>query len=175
LPTETMHERRPGLAQAVMIARDNASRAMLNERARRALVQEGALGADGVAIADQGFAIGDRVIARRNDRYRDVDNGTLGHIIAINHRTGAMTIITDAGDERALDASYAAAHLGHACALTGQRRPWRDRRMGGSDRSTIRVHPRMGLHRPRCARVRPRVYVIARRPQRSASARTTHP
>jgi hypothetical protein len=30
-----------------------------------------------------------------------------------------MTIITDSGDERAIDASYAAAHLEHAYALTG--------------------------------------------------------
>jgi conjugative relaxase-like TrwC/TraI family protein len=108
-----------GLGQAVMIARDNASRAMLNERARRVLVQEGTLDADGVTIVDEEFAVGDRVIARRNDRYRDVDNGTLGQITAIDRRTGAMTIITDSGDEREIDAAYAAAHLEHAYALTG--------------------------------------------------------
>jgi conjugative relaxase-like TrwC/TraI family protein len=60
-----------GLGQAVMIARDNASRAMLNEGARRALVEEGAIAADALTIADQEFAVGDRVIARRNDRYRE--------------------------------------------------------------------------------------------------------
>ena len=31
----------------------------------------------GVTIADQEFAVGDRVIARRNDRYRDIDNGSI--------------------------------------------------------------------------------------------------
>lgn len=111
--------RRVGLGQAVMIARDNASRATLNQRARRALLQEGAVTADGITIGDQEFSVGDRVIARRNDRYRDVDNGTLGQITALDRRTGAMTIITDSGDERTIDAAYAAAHLEHAYALTG--------------------------------------------------------
>ena len=65
-----------------MIARDNATRAMLNERARRLLVQERARCRRTSWIADHEFAVGDRVIARRNDRYRDVDNGTLGRITA---------------------------------------------------------------------------------------------
>jgi conjugative relaxase-like TrwC/TraI family protein len=108
-----------GLAQAVMIARDNGSRSMLNAKARLMLIQDGLLAADGVTIADQDFAIGDRVIARRNDRYREVDNGTLGQIAAVDHQSGAVTIVTDAREERVLDAAYAAAHLEHAYALTG--------------------------------------------------------
>jgi conjugative relaxase-like TrwC/TraI family protein len=107
------------LGQAVMIARDNVSRAMLNEKARRVLAQEGAIAADSVTIVDREFAVGDRVIARRNDRYRDVDNGTMGEVTTIDRRTGALTIITDSGTERAIDAAYAAAHLEHAYALTG--------------------------------------------------------
>ena len=108
-----------GLPEAAMIARDNGTRGILNERARRLLVQEGIVSEDGVVIADQAFAAGDRVIARRNDRYRDVDNGTLGRVTAIDHRTGALTMATDSGEERQLDAAYAAAHLEHAYALTG--------------------------------------------------------
>ena len=60
-----------------MLTRDNATRALLNERARQLLIEEGAVEADAMTIADQEFGIGDRVIARRNDRHRDIDNGTL--------------------------------------------------------------------------------------------------
>jgi conjugative relaxase-like TrwC/TraI family protein len=108
-----------GISQTVMIARDNATRATLNDRARQLLVRERTIAADGVTIADQEFRIGDRVIARRNDRHRDVDNGTLGRIAEIDRRTGAVTLLTDSGDQRLLDASYAAEHLEHAYALTG--------------------------------------------------------
>jgi conjugative relaxase-like TrwC/TraI family protein len=111
--------REHGLAGAVMIARDNATRAMLNAMARNLLVRDGVIPADGVTIADQEFRVGDRVIARRNDRYRDVDNGTLATIADLDRRTGGLTVITDAGDHRLLDAAYAAEHLEHAYALTG--------------------------------------------------------
>jgi ATP-dependent exoDNAse (exonuclease V) alpha subunit len=59
------------------------------------------------------------VIARRNDRQRDLDNGTLGRVAEIDRQTGALTVITDSGHERLLDATYAAEHLEHAYALTG--------------------------------------------------------
>jgi ATP-dependent exoDNAse (exonuclease V) alpha subunit len=108
-----------GVADAVMIARDNVTRTMLNDRAREQLIKEGMLSTDGVDIADQEFRIGDRVIARRNDRYRDVDNGTLATITEVDRRTGALTVSTDSGAERVLDAAYAAEHLEHAYALTG--------------------------------------------------------
>src|SRR5205807_5504022 len=55
----------------------------------------------------------------RNDRYRDIDNGTLGRVTEIDRRTGALTVITDSGDHRLLDATYAADHIEHAYALTG--------------------------------------------------------
>ena len=102
-----------------MIARDNATRAMLNDRARLLLQRRGAIAARGVMIAGQEFAIGDRVIARRNDRYRDVDNGTLGRVENIDEQSGTMTVVTDSDERRQLDASYVADHLEHAYALTG--------------------------------------------------------
>jgi AAA domain len=108
-----------GLPEAVIIARDNVTRVMLNQRARQLLVQEGIVSDDGVVIADQTFAPGDRVIARRNDRYRDVDNGTLGRVTEVDHGTGAVTMATDSGERRELDVAYTAAHLEHAYALTG--------------------------------------------------------
>jgi conjugative relaxase-like TrwC/TraI family protein len=111
--------REHSLSQAVMIARDNSTRTMLNNRARELLVRERAIAAEGVTIADQEFRVGDRVIARRNDRHRDIDNGTLGRVADIDHRTGAMTVVTDSGERRVLDATYATEHLEHAYALTG--------------------------------------------------------
>jgi conjugative relaxase-like TrwC/TraI family protein len=111
--------RENGLSAAIMIARDNATRSTLNERARLLLAQQSAIAHRGVLIVDQEFAIGDRVIARRNDRYRDVDNGTLGRVEGLDERTGAMTILTDSGERRLLDSGYVADHLEHAYALTG--------------------------------------------------------
>jgi ATP-dependent exoDNAse (exonuclease V) alpha subunit len=108
-----------GLSDAVMIARDNATRSMLNEQARLLLQEQGAIAARGVSVADHEFAVGDRVIARRNDRYRDVDNGTLGRVESIDEQTGTMTVVTDSDERRLLDASYVADHLEHAYALTG--------------------------------------------------------
>lgn len=108
-----------GLCDTVMIARDNGTRAMLNERARLLLAQTGAIAARSVSIGDQEFAVGDRVIARRNDRYREVDNGTLGRVESIDELIGTMAVITDSGERRLLDATYIAAHLEHAYALTG--------------------------------------------------------
>jgi len=111
--------REHGLSMAVMIARDNATREMLNDRARQLLIREGALAHASVTIADQEFRVGDRVIARRNDRHRDVDNGTLGRVAEIDRRTGAVTVVTDSGQRRLLDAGYVSEHLEHAYALTG--------------------------------------------------------
>jgi conjugative relaxase-like TrwC/TraI family protein len=108
-----------GLGDAVIIARDNLTRELLNEQARDVLIAEGAIERDGVTIADHEFSVGDRVIARRNDRRRDIDNGTLGRIAAIDPHTGDLTVITDAGQRRQLDANYVAEHLEHAYALTG--------------------------------------------------------
>lgn len=58
-----------------MIARDNTTRHVLNEQARARLKLDGTLPVEGVVIAGHEFCVGERVIARRNDRHRDVDNG----------------------------------------------------------------------------------------------------
>jgi ATP-dependent exoDNAse (exonuclease V) alpha subunit len=108
-----------GLGESVMIARDNATREMLNDRAQALLRRDGVLVGDGIEVADHEFRVGDRVIARRNDRYRDVDNGTLATVTDIDVRTGELKVLTDAGDERLLDAAYASEHVEHAYTLTG--------------------------------------------------------
>jgi conjugative relaxase-like TrwC/TraI family protein len=108
-----------GLAGSVMIARDNATRALLNEGARAALKQDGTVASDGVTVAGREFCVGERVIARRNDRYHDIDNGTCATITAIDQLTGALTVEPDGAGRRVLDAAYVAAHVEHAYALTG--------------------------------------------------------
>jgi hypothetical protein len=52
-------------------------------------------------------------------RPRVVDNGTLGTVRAIDGRTGILTVETDSGETRDLDAPYVSDHLEHAYALTG--------------------------------------------------------
>jgi chromosome segregation ATPase len=61
-------------------------------------------------------AVGDRVIARHNDRRLDVDNGTRGTVTGLDDHH--VTIEADAGVVRELPASYVAEHLEHAYALT---------------------------------------------------------
>jgi hypothetical protein len=63
--------------------------------------------------------VGDRVIARRNDREYDVDNGTRGTVQAVDPGRLAVTIQTDDGQLRELPADYVADHLELAYALTG--------------------------------------------------------
>jgi len=103
----------------VMIAPENATRERLNQQARAGLLGEGALSASGVVIGGREFRLGERVIARRNDRRRHVDNGMLATVRAINPHTGALTIALDAGGKRELDAAYVADYVEHAYALTG--------------------------------------------------------
>ena len=103
--------------QAVLIVRDNERRERLNTLIRAELKHEGRLG-ESVHIAGCNFAVGDRVVARRNDRERAVDNGTRGTVIAIDPTEKDLVVRTDAGAHRRLDASYVTEHLQHAYVLT---------------------------------------------------------
>ena len=103
--------------QAVLVARDNPRRERLNTFAREQMLRDGQLGAS-IEIEGREFAVGDRVIARRNDRVRAVDNGTRGTVTAVDGAAGCLTMRTDAGIERALDAAYVADHVQYAYALT---------------------------------------------------------
>src|SRR4051812_5998515 len=105
-----------GIAQAVLIARDNDTRAALNSAAREHVRAKGQLGDD----ADYGpvtVAVGERIICRRNDRFADVDNGTRGTVFE-THPHGLL-IGTDAGPLRTLPAAYVGEHVEHAYCLTG--------------------------------------------------------
>jgi conjugative relaxase-like TrwC/TraI family protein len=109
---------RHGPEQAVMIARDNATRERLNRGARTRLKREGIFAEPDTFIGGRGYTPGDRVIARRNDRRSDIENGSIARIIAIDHQAGSMIVQLDSGEPRALSADYVAGHLQHAYALT---------------------------------------------------------
>jgi hypothetical protein len=99
-----------------MIVRNNGTRELLNHLARQRLQAQHQLTTAGVVIGAREYAPGDRVIARRNDRRQEVDNGTLGTIVAIDAK--GMQVRTDSGETRTLERSYVAEHVEHAYALT---------------------------------------------------------
>jgi conjugative relaxase-like TrwC/TraI family protein len=103
--------------QAVLIARDNQRRERLNALVRAELRRDGWLG-ESVHVAGKEFAVGDRVIARRNDRLRAVDNGTRGTVIAVDPTEKDILLRTEAGAQRTLDAAYVTEYLQHGYALT---------------------------------------------------------
>jgi conjugative relaxase-like TrwC/TraI family protein len=102
---------------AVLIVRDNDRRERLNALIRTELQGDGRLG-ESIHVGGCEFAVGDRVVARRNDRERSVDNGMRGTVIAVDPTEKDLVVRTDAGAQRHLDASYVAEHLQHAYALT---------------------------------------------------------
>ena len=105
-----------GVEQAVMIARDNDTRATLNTSARELRRDQGQLGEQRL-YGRRELAVGDRVICRRNDSLLDVDNGTRGTVRHLDeHR---VVIETDSRLVRELPAQYVAEHVEHAYALTG--------------------------------------------------------
>jgi ATP-dependent exoDNAse (exonuclease V) alpha subunit len=106
-----------GPAEAVLVCRDNDRRERLNDLARARLNARGELG-EGIEIDGHDWAVGDRVIARRNDRGRDLDNGMRGTIVAVDHEFG-ITIESDTRGTRVLDPEYLRDHVQRAYAVTG--------------------------------------------------------
>jgi ATP-dependent exoDNAse (exonuclease V) alpha subunit len=72
-----------------------------------------------VRIGNRDWAVGDRVIARRNDRRLDVDNGTIATITTVPPDGTGVAVRTDADQDRVLDRAYVSDHLEHAYAITG--------------------------------------------------------
>jgi conjugative relaxase-like TrwC/TraI family protein len=110
---------RHGLRAAVMGARDNLTRERLNRAARAALRRDRTLAEHGIQLGGREYAPGDRVVARRNDRALDIDNGSLGTILSVDPTRGTLIVQMDAGTVRQLEPDYVAEHLEHAYALTG--------------------------------------------------------
>ncbi len=89
----------------------------LNAMARAELRSRGELGADVAVVDGLELAIGDRVLCLRNDRARDIANGTLGLVDGVDERTGVT--MTTARGVRQLPWSYVEdGHLAHGYATT---------------------------------------------------------
>ncbi len=109
---------RHGAEQAVIICRENQRRERLNNLARAHLREQGKLG-DSVELGAREWGVGDRVIARRNDRGRDLDNGMRGTVAAVDPDRERLLVQVDSGGHRELDSGYVERHVQPAYALTG--------------------------------------------------------
>jgi conjugative relaxase-like TrwC/TraI family protein len=115
-----------GMNSLALVTKDNARRAALNSMIREQLTEQGVLTGHTTMgrfdDQDLEWAVGDRVIARRNHKGYDLDNGTLGTIIEVDE--SGMTLADDNGNTRRFDAAdpehvaYVSEHLEHAYALT---------------------------------------------------------
>ncbi len=105
---------------ALMLAHRRTDVGDLNARARSLTRAAGYLGEDQLTVGDRSFAIGDRVLATRNDRRIGVHNGQAGTIAAIT--ADEITLALRGGERLALPLPYVeAGHLDHAYALTAHR------------------------------------------------------
>jgi len=81
-----------------MIAGPNRVRAELNHLARRRFGAEGRLGAEELRVGRRLFAVGDWVVAKRNDRRLAsatgdfVKNGSAGTVVAVDQEHGALVV-----------------------------------------------------------------------------------
>jgi conjugative relaxase-like TrwC/TraI family protein len=89
-----------GGADAVMIARRNRDVAALNADARALLVAEGKVGEEGIRIAEQDFAVGDRVLTRINSA--QVSNRERWQITAVDLEIQTIELQRLGGDERSV-------------------------------------------------------------------------
>jgi hypothetical protein len=94
----------------------------LNERARDLLRSKGAIGEDELEVGDRSFAVGDRVVGRRNDRGLGIVNGQRGTVRAIDVEGPSVEVELDGGARVRLPAEYlGAGHLDHGYAVTAHR------------------------------------------------------
>ena len=112
-----------GAPQAIMIALRRSDVRDLNLRARRALIDVGAIQGDELELAGGRFAAGDVVLLRRNDRNLGIANGDRGVVERIERN---RLIVSLGGRHIALDRRYlaqATAHgepvVAHGYAFTG--------------------------------------------------------
>ncbi len=107
-------------ADAVMLAERHTDVDSLNTLARHARRSLGELPAQDVTIAGRGFAVGDRVMTLRNDRWLGVVNGEHGTITGIDTTSRTITMRSAReGTDKTLPATYLEAGLlTHAYAMT---------------------------------------------------------
>ncbi|WCB92447.1 Dda-like helicase [Baekduia alba] len=110
---------RTGDQDAVMIAHRRRDVAELNVLAHARMQRDGRLGEDELVARERSFLVGDRVIARRNDRRAGVVNGTRGEVVGIDLEQRTLTVRTARDAELRLEGSYLdEGWLEHGYALT---------------------------------------------------------
>jgi conjugative relaxase-like TrwC/TraI family protein len=111
--------RRPEAVDAVMIAHRRSDVADLNALARERMDRDGRLDDEQVITDRRAFAVGDRVIARRNDRRADVVNGMRAEVVGVDLDARSVEVRVADGTQRTLASEYLDdGWLDHAYALT---------------------------------------------------------
>ena len=91
---------------AVMLAPRRAEVRHLNTLAREAMRIRGEVAGQALTVHGRPFAVGDRVILRRNDRALRVENGTRARVTGIDPQAMVMTIQLSNGSTRDLPSRY---------------------------------------------------------------------
>ena len=111
--------RQPG-DDAVMIAHRRVDVAELNSLARDLMREDHRLGEEEITTAEgRAFSIGDRVLAKQNDRRLSIVNGTRAEVVSLDQDRHSLEIRLSDGTTRALDSAYLdRGSLHHGYALT---------------------------------------------------------
>jgi conjugative relaxase-like TrwC/TraI family protein len=105
---------------SVMLAYRRDDVADLNRRARQLLAAAGALAGPELEFGERRFAVGDRVLLRRNDRRLEVANGDRGTVTAVDTKRHSLTVRLR-GRDVVLPRAYVeqGGSLHHGYAMTG--------------------------------------------------------
>ncbi|HYF24938.1 MAG TPA: AAA family ATPase [Baekduia sp.] len=105
---------------AVMIAHRRVDVAELNSRARNLMRANGRLGEDELVAGGRAFSVGDRVLAKHNDRRLDLVNGTRGEVTGVDMEHRSVEMRLKDGSTRRADAAFLDREgLMHGYAFTG--------------------------------------------------------
>jgi hypothetical protein len=102
-----------------MIAHRRSDVTEFNALAHARMRRDGRLGEGELVTGERSFSVGDRVIARRNDRRAGVINGTRGQVVGIDPEQRTLTLRSTRDDELHLEGGYLdEGWLEHGYALT---------------------------------------------------------
>lgn len=88
----------PSETKVSMIAQRRSDVYQLNRLAQLARVADGDIEGEGLTAGHYEYAIGDRVLCRRNDRGLHVINGDYGRVIAVDYEHSKLTVAKDDGE-----------------------------------------------------------------------------
>ena len=108
-----------GAENVLVITRRGSAAVALNQHIRAARLLAGHLGPDAVTAGGCDYAVGDRIVTRRNHRGLGLDNGTRGTVTEVDQRRQSITLRADDQRTLTIPAEYlAAGHVQHAYAQT---------------------------------------------------------